>query len=193
MNDRQDIDIEIQHIQQQMQVYLQKHWRIFLAEGVLFIALGIYAVVIPQFFTVTIVILLGSIILFGGVVHIVRALVFSNMPGFGLWLFMGILQIFIGYMLINNPVAGILTITMLMTLFFAFEGLAKIALAFMMRPLPKWRFILFSGITALVFALVVWISWPETAHWLLGVFLGINMVFLGWSLVKISLHYKYGD
>jgi len=60
----------------------------------------------------------------------------------------------------------------------------------MMRPLANWGFILFSGVTALVFALIIWISWSESAHWLLGLFLGINMVFLGWSLVKISLHHK---
>jgi len=59
-----------------------------------------------------------------------------------------------------------------------------------MRPLANWGFILFSGITALVFALIIWISWSESAQWLLGLFLGINMVFLGWSLVKISLHHK---
>jgi len=45
-----DINIEIQHIQQQMQEYLQMHWRLFLAEGILFIFLGLSAIVVPQFF-----------------------------------------------------------------------------------------------------------------------------------------------
>jgi len=78
----------------------------------------------------------------------------------------------------------------MMALFFAFEGIAKISLALMMRPLTHWGFMLFSGITALVFALIIAVSWSETAHWLLGLFLGINMIFLGWSLVKMSLHHK---
>jgi len=78
----------------------------------------------------------------------------------------------------------------LMALFFAFEGIAKISLAFMMRPLANWGLMLFSGITALVFALIISISWAETSQWLLGLLLGINMIFLGWSLVQISLHHK---
>jgi uncharacterized membrane protein HdeD (DUF308 family) len=190
MNKIDDIDIEIQHMQQQMQNYLQTHWRLFLAEGAFFIFLGLCAIVIPQFFTVAIIVFLGWILLFGGIVHVSRAFMFTNMPGFGWWLFMGILQLIIGYLFVTKPVAGALTLTMLMTVFFALEGLAKISLALMMRPLANWKFVLFSGFTALVFALIIWISWSESAHWLLGLFLGINMVFLGWSLVKISLHHK---
>lgn len=190
MSKIENIDIEIKQMQQRMLNYLQTHWKLFLAEGIVFIILGLCAVLVPQFFTVAIVIFLGWIILFGGAVHIGRAFMFSDMPGFGLWLFMGILQIVVGYLFIAEPAAGALTLTMLMTLFFALEGIAKISLALMMRPLANWGFILFSGITALVFALIIWISWSETAHWLLGLFLGINMIFLGWSLVKISLHHK---
>ncbi len=181
-----DIDSEIQ----QMLSYLQTHWRLFLAEGIFFIFLGLCAIVIPRFFTVATVIFLGWILLVGGIIHISRAFVFSNMPGFGWWTFMGVLQMVVGYLFITKPMAGALTLTMLITVFFALEGAAKIFLALMMRSLTNWRFILFSGVTALIFALVIWISWPETAHWLVGVFLGINMVFLGWSLVKISLHHK---
>lgn len=190
MNNIENIDREIQQMQQRMLNYLQTHWKLFLTEGIIFIFLGIGAIVIPQFFTVAIVIFLGWLILFAGVVHISRALIFSNMPGFGLWLFMGILQVIVGYLFLVRPITGVFTLTMLLTLFFALEGIAKIFLAFTMRPLANWGFILFSGFTALVFALIIWVGWPETAHWLLGLFLGINMVFLGWALVKISLHYK---
>jgi uncharacterized membrane protein HdeD (DUF308 family) len=52
---------------------------------------------------------------------------------------------------------------------------------------------LFSGITALVFALIIVISWSETVDWLLGLLLGINMIFLGGSLVKIDLYYKSSE
>ncbi|HEY8157245.1 MAG TPA: HdeD family acid-resistance protein [Methylobacter sp.] len=187
-----DFNIEIHHMQQQMQNYLQAHWQMFLAEGIFFIFLGLCAIVIPQVFTVATVIFLGWILLFGGIVHVARSFMFSSMPGFGWWLFMGVLQIIIGYLFITRPVAGAVTLTMLLTVFFALEGVAKISIALMMRPLPNWGLILFSGLTALIFALVIWISWSESAQWLLGLFLGINMLFLGWSMVKISLHHKPG-
>ncbi|MGZ8189163.1 MAG: HdeD family acid-resistance protein [Methylosarcina sp.] len=190
MNRNENIDFDIQQMQFQMQNYFQAHWKFFLAEGIFFAVLGFFAVVIPQIFSVAIVIFLGWILLFAGVVQIIRALMFSAMPGFWAWLFIGILQIIVGYLFLAQPAAGILTLTMLIALFFAFEGIAKIYLAFVIRPLPNWSLILISGITALIFAGIISIGWPETAQWLLGLFFGINMIFLGASLIKISWDYK---
>lgn len=190
MNNKDDFNIEIQHIQQQILAHLQKHWRLFLAEGFFFIVLGIGAMLIPQFFTEAIAIFLGWILLFGGLIHLIRAVIFSAMPGFWLWFLMGGLQMLVGYLFVSDPLAGVLTITMMMTVFFAIEGVAKVSLALMIRPLAHWGMMLFSGVTALVLALVIVISWPETAHWLLGVFVGINMIFLGLALVRMSLHHK---
>ena len=182
--------VEIKQIQQKMQHYFQTHWKLFLAEGIVLIILGVIAIIVPHFFTVAIVVCLGWILLFGGIFLTTRALLFFRMPGFGLWLFMGILQFIIGYVFLAQPLQGILTLTLLMTLFFALEGIAKISFAFMMRPLAHWGFVLFSGITALILAVVVWMGWPGTAEWLLGLLFGINMLFGGWSLVNISLRYK---
>jgi uncharacterized membrane protein HdeD (DUF308 family) len=182
--------IEIKQMQQKMQHYFQTHWKLFLAEGIFLIILGFIAILVPHFFTVAIVVSLGWILLFGGTFLITRALLFIRMPGFGLWLFMGILQFFIGFLFLAQPLEGILTLTLLMTLFFALEGIAKVSFALMMRPLAHWGFVLFSGLTALILAGVVWMGWPGTAEWLLGLLFGINMLFGGWSLVNISLKYK---
>jgi uncharacterized membrane protein HdeD (DUF308 family) len=190
MKNTDDILTDIKQVQQQMLAYMQAHWRLFLFEGFFFILLGLCAVIIPQFFTVVIVIFLGWLIVLAGAVHVSRALFFRDMPGFGLWLALGILQIVVGYLLIADPIAGVLTLTMMMTLFFALEGSIKIYLALMMRPLPHWSFMLFSGITALGFAIIILAFWSEMAHWLLGLFLGINMIMLGVSMVKMSLLHK---
>jgi len=192
MNEINTINTEIEHMQQKMLRFLQDHWRIFLTEGIIFILLGLSAIIIPQLFTIAIVIFLGWLIVLGGVIQVSRALFFPDMPGFGLWLGLGILQVLVGYLLIADPVAGVLTLTMMMTLFFAFEGIIKIYLAMMMRPLPHWNYVLFSGITALIFAVLILIFWSETAHWLLGLFLGINMIMLGVSMVKMSLRNRDG-
>ena len=190
MSNLESTTLEIKHIQQQMQAYFQTHWKLFLAEGILLIILGIIAIIVPQFFTVAIVVSLGWILLFGGIFLIVRALYFFRMPGFGLWLFMGLLQAVIGYLFLTQPLDGMLTLTLLMALFFALEGFAKISFALMMRPLAHWGFVLFSGVTALILAVVVWVGWPGMADWILGLFFGINMFFGGWSLVNISLRHK---
>ena len=184
------ITIDLEQIQQSMLIYLKKHWKIFFAEGIFFVFLGTLAIIVPHVFTMGITLFLGWLLLLGGIAQIIRAVSILNMPGFSLWFFIGLLQAAIGYFLVSEPAQGSLTLTMLITLFFAMEGIAKIYFAFMMRPLAHWGWVLFSGLTALILAVVVWAGWPGTGSWVLGLLLGINMVFLGWSLIKISLHNK---
>jgi uncharacterized membrane protein HdeD (DUF308 family) len=193
MNGTDPVATEMAHMQQKILQYLQAHWRLFLVEGVIFILLGVSAIVIPQLYTEAIILFLGWVIGIGGVVHVSRALIFREMPGFGLWIFGGFLQILVGCLLIADPIFGVITITIMMTLFFAAEGFIKIYWAYMLRPLPDWKLVLISGVTELVFASIILMTWSKTVHWLLGLFLGINMIMLGCSLVKVSLSHKISD
>lgn len=188
-----DNPIDFQELQLSILDYLQKHWKIFFWEGVFFVILGTLAIVAPHVFTMGITIFLGWLLLIGGILQVVRAASIYNMPGFGLWFFMGILQAVIGYFFLKEPGQGSLTLTLVVTVFFALEGLAKIYLAFMMRPIAHWGRILFSGITALLLAIVVWAGWPATGLWVLGLLLGINMVLLGWTLITLSLQHKLSE
>jgi uncharacterized membrane protein HdeD (DUF308 family) len=193
MNGTDTIATELAHMQHKMLVYLQAHWRLFLIEGIIFILLGATAVVIPQFFSVVIVIFLGWIIVLAGAIQVSRALFLRDMTSFGLWLGLGVMQVVVGYLLIADPIAGVFTLTMMMTLFFAIEGTTKMYWAYKLRPLPHWDYVFFSGITALVFAVIILMLWSETAYWLLGLFVGINMIVMGWSMVKMSLRYKVSN
>lgn len=184
------IRIDLEKLQRQIREYLQKHWKIFLGEGIVFMLLGLCAIILPQLFTLALTVVLGWLILLGGLVLVIRTLVFRLMPGFGVWFFIGVLQLVVGYLLIEDPAQGALTLTILLTLMFFLEGLAKISFALLMRPLSHWGWMLFSGFTAFVFSIVIWIGWPWTAQWLLGLLLGINMIFVGWSLVRVSLRHK---
>ena len=190
MSNTDFIVTDLKHAQQQMLDYMETHWRLMLFEGLFFILLGSCAIVIPQFFSVFIVIFLGWLIAIGGIVHLSRALFFRNIPRFGLWLGLGILQLAIGFLLIADPIAGVLTLTLMLALFFALEGSIKIYMAVMMRPLPHWDYVLASGVAALVLAFMILVLWPETPHWALGLFLGINMIMLGVAMVKMGLHHK---
>ena len=192
MNNTDDIMADLKQAQHQLLDYMQSHWRLFLWEGLFFILLGFAAIIIPQFFSVFIVIFLGWLMVIGGVIQVSRALFFPKVPGFGSWLGLGVLQIAVGFLLIADPVAGVLTITMMLTLFFAFEGIIKIYMAMAMRPLPHWDYVLASGITAVMLAAVILAYWGELPQWVLGLFIGINMMVLGVAMVKISFKHKRG-
>jgi len=190
---RPDLTLEIRQMQQKMLGYLQTHWKLFAAEGIFFIILGTIAIIVPHIFTLAIALFLGWLLLIAGIIQIIRALSMINMPGFNLWFFIGLLQAVIGYFLVTEPSEGAMTLTMLLTVFFALEGIAKISLAFMMRPLARWNWVLFGGATSLLLAIIILMGWPGTALWVLGLLVGINMIFLGWTLLNISLHHKMSE
>ena len=190
MSDTDDIVTDLKQAQQQLLAYMQAHWRLILFEGIFFILLGFCAFIIPRFFSVFIAIFLGWIIVIGGVTQVSRVLFLPKIPGFGWWLGLGILQLVVGFLLIADPIAGVLTLTLMLALFFAVEGVIKIYMAWMMRPLPHWGYVLFSGITALVLASIMLAFWSDIPQWLLGLFLGINMMMLGVAMVKIGLHHN---
>ena len=193
MSGTETIGTELAHMQQKMLEYLQAHWRLFLIEGIIFILLGVSAVVIPQFFSVVIVLFLGWIIVLAGAIQVSRAIFLRDMPGFGMWFSLGIMQVVVGYLLIADPIAGVFTVTMMMALFFGFEGVTKMYWAYKLRPLPHWDYAFFSGVTALAFSLVTLMFWSESVYWLLGLLMGINMIVMGWSMVKMSLRQKVSN
>jgi uncharacterized membrane protein HdeD (DUF308 family) len=180
----------ISTLQLQVLSYLQQHWKWFAAEGLFFIILGTTAIIVPNVFTLGITLFLGWLLLVSGIFQTVRVISIRNMPGFGLWLFSGILQIIFGYFLVADPMEGRMTLTLLLSVFFSMDGLAKVSLAVMLRPLARWGWMVFSGITSLLLAMIVWAGWPETALWVPGLLLGINLIFTGWTLLYISLHHK---
>jgi uncharacterized membrane protein HdeD (DUF308 family) len=181
---------EIRQLQLQVLGYLQQHWKWFVAEGLFFIIMGTTAIIIPNVFTLGITVFVGWLLLVCGLLQTFRAISIRTMPGFGLWLFSGILQIIIGYFLVADPLEGILTITLLLSVFFTMDGVAKISLAFILRPLAHWGWMIFSGLTSLFLAILIWAGWPETALWVPGLLLGINLIFGGWSLLYISFNHK---
>ncbi|MGZ3767294.1 MAG: HdeD family acid-resistance protein [Mucilaginibacter sp.] len=190
MSEQFNFNIDMRQMQQKMQSHLRQHWKLFAAEGVFLIILGTTAIIIPQIFTVGIALFLGWLLLIAGIAQVIRAISVISMPGFSLWLFTGLLQVIIGYFLVTDTLEGVITLTLLLTVLFALEGIVKTYLAFTMRPLGRWSGMLFSGVTSLLLALVVWLGWPGSVSWVLGLLLGINMIFLGWSLLNISLHHK---
>lgn len=74
----------------------------------------------------------------------------------------------------------------MITLFFIAEGIAKIILGIQLRPFSTWGWFILNGILALVMAFIIWQGWPGTAYWVLGLLVGINMIFFGISLIILA-------
>ena len=93
-------------------------------------------------------------------------------------------------MLLVEPIAGALSLTLVLIFFFVAEGIASVMYALEHRRelSGRWEWMLISGIIDLVLAGIIFAGLPGAAAWALGLLVGVNMVFGGVALVAIALH-----
>jgi uncharacterized membrane protein HdeD (DUF308 family) len=181
---------DIEKFQRTVASALHRHWKLYLAEGVLLLALGIVAVVVPPLATLAITILLGWLFLISGAMGLVTSFWMRAAPGFWWSLISAAFAVLIGGMLLARPVTGAVSLTLLLIAFFAVEGVVSIMFALdHKRELSgHWGWMLVSGIVDLVLAVIILAGLPGTSAWALGLLVGINMVFGGMALIAMALH-----
>ena len=167
---------------------IHAHWKLFLAEGIVMLVLGLLAIAVPEVASLAIAVLIGWLFFVGGIFRTISVWQHRAMPGFGWSLATAILAIILGLILLLRPVAGVLTLTIVLVAFFILEGISAILLAVEhRRHLPSWGWVLFSGLVDLLLAFLIWDGWPSSAGWAIGLLVGINMVFVGVSLIMTAL------
>jgi uncharacterized membrane protein HdeD (DUF308 family) len=175
-------------IQRRLAAAIHAHWKLFLAEGIVMMVLGLLAIAVPEVATLAITIFIGWLFFIGGIFRTISVLQHRAMPGFAWSLLIAVLAILLGLILIVRPIAGVLTLTIWLIVFFIIEGIAAIFLAIEhRRHLPSWGWVLLSGLVDLLLAYLIWDGWPSSAAWAIGLLVGINMVFVGLSLVMTAL------
>lgn len=173
-----------------MSQLIKEHRKFFIFEGILFIILGFLAIVLPGAMTLGVELFLGWLLLLGGVIQGVRAFSAYRVPGFFASLIGAIVSVIAGVLLLAYPLSGILTLTLLLTIFFLIEGIAKIIFAFNVKPNTNWGTLLISGILSLALAFIIWSGWPGTAIWAIGLLVGINMLFSGCAMAYLGWNAK---
>lgn len=162
-------------------------WGWFLALGIVLILAGLAAIAFPFLSGIAAKVVLGWLFLIGGVMMIVHAF---QAPGWGgfLWeVLIGLLYVAVGGYLAFFPIAGLLTLTIVIAALFIAEGVFESIMAFRVRPHEGWVWLLLSGIAALAVGIIIAMGLPESAVWALGLLVGINLLFSGWSYVFLAL------
>ncbi len=162
-------------------------WGWFVAFGVLAIVLGMLAISLPLMAGLGIAMLLGWLLVFGGVARFVNAFSTRQEQGFGLRLILAVLRLVAGIVILARPAGGLAFLTIVLGVFFLTAGIAKISLSLQVKPLPNWGWMMFSGVTSLILALMILLRLPSSAAWVIGLLVGIEMLFAGWSSVMLGM------
>ena len=165
---------------------LKRSWGWFLALGIALIVLGTIAIGSTLVMTIASVFFFGWLLIIGGVMEVIHAFWHKRWAGFFLDLLTGVLYVVVGWMAVTNPKESALLLTLVIAMFLLFEGVFRIVTALAARY-PHWGWVMFNGVISLLLGIMIWRQWPYSGLWVIGLFVGIEMLLNGWSLVMLSL------
>ena len=154
--------------------------------GVVLVVLGTAALTASTLTTLISILFLGWLLVIGGAVQIVHA--FWARPWGGLFanLIAGVLSLVVGLLFLTRPASAELALTLLVAVLFVVGGLFRLNVALLWR-FPARGWVAYDGVLTLVLGLVIWIGWPESALWVIGMLVGIDLLFKGWSCLMFAL------
>ena len=163
-------------------------WLWLVVLGIALIALGTILLGSPIIATLATVTVLGALILLGGAMEVVGAFWCQEWSGFFLALLSGILGVVIGLMLLGNPIQGGITLTILLASFLFVGGIFKTVAALSHR-FGGWGWLLLSGVIDVVLGVLIWRGLPMSGLEIIGVLVGISLIFRGvsWLMVGFTL------
>lgn len=165
---------------------VRRRWAWFLGLGIFLIVLGMMALGSSVVMTLATMVFIGWLMIVGGILEALHAFSMKGWSGFFIDLLTGVLYAVVGFMIVANPSATAVALTLLIAMFLIFAGLFRIVVAIAVR-FQNWIWLLLHGVINVLLGVAIWRQWPLSGLWVIGLFVGIDMLFNGWSLVMLGL------
>jgi uncharacterized membrane protein HdeD (DUF308 family) len=163
----------------------RRNWGWLLASGIIAILLGIAAVIDSVLATIVSMLFFGWVLLIVGIVEAVQTIRHRHSGHVFLHALDAVFSFVVGLMLLTRPLAGALVVTLLLASFFIVAGVFRVVAALRLRT-PHWGWGLASGGITLILGILVWTQWPVSSLWIIGLFIGIHLMFRGWAQVMLA-------
>ena len=175
--------------------HLKSDWWWLLAYGLLLTLCGAAAVIFPALtvvYSFVAVVVLGIALIVAGIATIIASLWAGKWSGMLVQLFVGILYVMVGFIISDTPAESLVTITLLVAAFFIVAGVFRSVAALVIRY-PYWGWSLLNGIVTFLLGVMIYRLYrhfPESVFWVLGLLIGLEMLFHGWTWIMVSLAVK---
>jgi uncharacterized membrane protein HdeD (DUF308 family) len=128
-------------------------------------------------------IVIGIVAIVGGAFEIIHAFWTKGWGGFIWHVVLGVLYIIAGIYILNQPVAGLLALTWIIAIVFLASGVVRLFVGFQYWSEGGWLLVL-SGVFGIIAGIIILSGWPESSLWVLGLLLGIDLIFsgVGWLM-----------
>ncbi|MBL0900764.1 MAG: DUF308 domain-containing protein, partial [Reyranella sp.] len=141
--------------------------------------------------TASAVMVVGIMMIMGGAAEIVAAFGVKEWGKFLLWLLLGVLYVAAGVIAIIHPLQAATILTLMLGFALVLGGVVRGFLAYQMRGAGKpWGWVAFSGAISILLGVMIVAQWPASSLFVLGLFLGIDLIFIGSGWITMGLALK---
>jgi uncharacterized membrane protein HdeD (DUF308 family) len=165
---------------------LRGNWFWFVLLGAALIILGTVALGAVVITSLAAAVAIGVLLLVGGVAECVGAFWCRGWSGFFLELLSGVLSIVVGLLFLRAPLGALASLTLLVACFLMVGGLFKVVAALSYR-FAAWGWTLAGGVLDLILGVMIWQEWPASALWVIGLFVGVNLLFRGFNWIALGM------
>jgi uncharacterized membrane protein HdeD (DUF308 family) len=169
---------------------LRAKWGWIVALGIVYVVAGFVALGSIVTATVASVFVVGVMMIVSGVAELINAFQIKSWGKFLIWAMLGVLYIIAGFVTFENPLFAALLLTLMLGASLAASGVVRIILAFNMKREMPWIGVALSGVITLLLGLLILARWPINSVYILGLFLGIDLIMAGagWIGLGFGLH-----
>lgn len=165
---------------------IRSKWGWIVALGVIYVVAGFVALGSLVLATVVSVAIVGAMMLMAGVVEVVSAFQMKSWSRFALWMVLGALYAFAGLFTLMNPLLAAGALTLILGAALVASGIVRVFLGFQMQGDAPWFWTVISGVITTLLGVVILAHWPVSSLYILGMFLGIDLLFAGFSWISIG-------
>ncbi len=165
---------------------VREHPGWFLVLGLAQVLVGVAALALAPFATLLTIMLLGGLALAGAVVEAASVFWSRNWQEALAHVLVALLYAAFGTVMLANPAATAATLTLVLAVLLLVTGAVRFALAVTGR-FRGWGWVALGGAVSALLGGLIWADWPENGLWVLGLFVGIDLIVMGWYWVATAL------
>jgi uncharacterized membrane protein HdeD (DUF308 family) len=180
---------EIQALDIRVPAEIIHNWGWFLAFGIALVLIGVLAIARAVAATVVSMLFFGWLLVIAAGIEVVQAIMVGKWAGlYHHWLG-AILFGVLGALIVWRPLVTAEILTLLMGAFFLVAGLFQLITPFVVS-LPEWGWHVLNGIITLVLGILILAQWPVSGLWVIGLFVGIELIFYGGAWIALALRLR---
>jgi len=157
-----------------------------IAMAVVFIILGLMAIIEPMVAGLAVAVLVGWVLIFAGATHLIGA--FSG-GGAGrvIWqILLGIIYVIGGGYFLTHPLLGLGSLTLLLAAILMIEAIVRIVAYVQTRGERGSSWLLVNGLITILLGGMIWRQWPTSSVWAIGTLVGANLLMAGFSRLMLG-------